>query len=394
VSVGQKQSDLRARVIDYLRGAGFVPGAQLPNERELAGRFGVGRTALRPVLQSLQRAGILERRPQSGTFLKAVPAPPAPQAKIVLIAPFGSTGERARENDALWLHRVASAFERVVVPAGAQLIMRDQAPRHDDPCSIKIMAHEAVDEGAQAVVLLHPLGTREKIGCALSLLHDRDVHPLIVSSRTYPGLASQVYFDSGWGAYLATRQLLQAGHQRIGFAGAPGGHQWVQERIRAYEHALEVAEIKRVAAWIWTPENSERLAQLDDGEAALKYFWSLPAKKRPTALVAANDVVALGVLEAARQQNIEIPRDLSLVGFDNDAGALVAGLTTVERPTEALGEAVARVMLERLNAGPHAATVTHRLRPVLIERATVAAPHNNAPHSKENTIQTATALKE
>jgi LacI family transcriptional regulator len=84
--------------------------------------------------------------------------------------------------------------------------------------------------------------------------------------------------------------------------------------------------------------------------------------------------VAFGVLEAARRRGLSAPQDLSVIGFDNDPQALLAGLTTVERPTEALGEAVARVALERLAAGCEAETVTVRLRPVLIERRTVGCP--------------------
>lgn len=331
----QQRSDLNAQVRAYLRGQSFRPGEQLPGEREIAAALGVGRTALRPVLDALVRAEVLERRPQAGTFLKAIPATYAHGAKVSIIPPFSGTGEPGRETDAAWLHRVVSAFERIAVPA--QLQLKDQSLGASDPCSIKTMAREAATEGAQAVLLLHPLGTREKICCALALLHDLDVHPLIVSSRTYPGLASHVYFDSGWGAYLATRHLFQLGHRRIAFAGASSGHQWVQERVAGYQQALDAAEIARYSKWIWYPDHSERLPLPTDGAGALQHFLSLPPRKRPTAIVAANDVIALGLLDAARQQDIRVPDELSIIGFDNDPGSLLAGLTTIERPTEALG---------------------------------------------------------
>ena len=102
------------------------------------------------------------------------------------------------------------------------------------------------------------------------------------------------------------------------------------------------------------------------------------ADARSTALVAANDVVALGILDAARAANVAVPEALSVIGFDNDPEALLAGLTTIERPTETLGEAVAQTTLERMAAGPQAATLTLRLRPVLIERSTVGPPPDEA----------------
>ncbi|MBV9867699.1 MAG: substrate-binding domain-containing protein [Abitibacteriaceae bacterium] len=370
----RKADDSNARLRQYLRQQGFKVGDQIPGERDLAASLSMGRAALRPVMEALEREGILQRRPQAGTFLAAIPTPHGHQARVALIAPFGGTGEPGRETDPIWLYRVVSAFERTAVPAGLQIILKDQSPHGADPCSIKQLAAAIAQEGVGAAILLHPLGTREKISCALALLHDQGVHPLVVSSRTYPGLASQVYFDSCRGAYMAIRYLLKAGHQRIGFAGGPGGHEWVKERIYAYRSALEAADIECLPEWVWQSDTTERLALPQDGAGALEYWLSLPEHIRPTGILAANDVVALGFLTAAQERGLQIPDDLSLIGFDNDPGALLAGLTTIERPTEALGEAVARVTLERLAAGAEADLVTTRLRPVLIERSTVAPP--------------------
>jgi len=369
-----RKHNLSARLREHLRGCGLRPGDRLPGERELSLRLGVGRTALRPVLDVLEVEGVIERRPQAGTFLRVVPPPAPHKTKIVLIAPFGETGEAVRETDALWLHHVVSAFERVAAPWGARLELVDQAPHAGDPCALKGLVRQAVQDEAKAVVLLHPLGSREKISCALALLHDLGVHPVVVSARTYPGLASQVYFDSGWGAYLATRHLLELGHWRIGFAGAPAGHEWVRERIAGYEQALGAAEVEPGARWVWTPEPTERLPSAQDGALALEQWLGLPASQRPSGIVAANDVVALGLLRAARAHGLQAPRDFSLVGFDNDPAALLAGLSTIERPTEALGEAAARVTMERLASSQSAAAVTHRLRPVFIERKTTGPP--------------------
>jgi DNA-binding LacI/PurR family transcriptional regulator len=359
----------------YLRTSGLGIGDRLPGERELAVALGMGRAALRSALEQLELEGIVRRQPQSGTFLTAVPTPHMQGARIFLLAPLqnGSNQER----DAGWLYRVISSIERTVGQAGGELILQNQSPRAGDPCSVKDMVREAAEEGAQAAILLHPLGTRDKIAHALALLHDRGVHPLIVSARTYSGLASQVYFDSGWGAYLATRHLLQHGHTRIGFAGASSGHEWVRERLAGYHSALDAADIAARDDWASLPDDGERSPSADDGAAAWERWQSLPADIRPTGILAANDVVALGLLAAAQAEGATVPKDLSLIGFDNDPAALLTGLTTVERPTEALGEAVARVVLERLAAGRDASTVTVRLRPVLIERATVGAPHSD-----------------
>lgn len=367
-------------VRNYLYALKLKAGDQIPGEREIAAALGVGRTALRPCIDFLVEEGVLERRPQSGTFLRTLPAAQMRGTTIALITPFKGTREPGREADSPWLYRVVSAFERVVLPSGVKLLLKDQSPFADDPCSVKDLSHQAASEGAQAVVLLHPTGPKEKVSCALALLHDSGVHPVIISARSYPGLASRIYFDSGWGAYLATRHLIQRGHTRIGFAGAPDGPEWMRERYQGYCNALEAAEITPETSLICLPPQSsvscERLPLPRDGADALNQLWSLPESARPTAIFAASDTLALGILRAATAQGIAVPEQLSLAGFDNDPDALLAGLTTVERPTETLGEAAAHVTLERIAAGPEAATVTQRLRPVLIERATVSPPHH------------------
>ena len=370
----RQENDLGGRVRKHLREQGFGVGARLPAERELAQSLGVGRTVLRPVLEALQREGVLERRPQAGTFLRAIPVPHSGGARVALIAPFGEVEGREGETEPVWLHRVVSAFERMARPAGMELQLFDQAPRAHDPCSVKEMAREAAGAGARAVVLLHPLGTRGTIGCALALLHDLGARPVIASARTYPGMASSVYFDSGWGVYRATRYLLELGHERIGFAAAPDGHEWVRERVAGFEQALDAAEVNSSRDWIWKSGDDERLPRAQDGADALEKWLCLSPCERPTAIVAANDIVALGLLQAAKERGINVPGELSLVGFDNDPAALLAGLSTLERPTEALGEALARVTLECLTQEQEATAITHRLRPTLIERGTTTPP--------------------
>ncbi len=374
--MGSKHSDSENRLRSYLRKQSSGAGSKLPGERELAQQVGVGRTVLRTMLCSLEREGILERRPQSGTFLVRLPMPElcGSNSNISVIAPFSGTGHDEGGTDANWLYRVVSAFERTASVGGARIRLIDQSMHLENACSVKELACQAAENGAAAVLLIHPVGSFEKISHALAMLHNRNVHPIIVSSRSYPGLASQIYFDSGWGAFLATQKLLSFGHRRIGFAGAPAGHQWVQDRLHGFMNALEAAEIGVNSDWIHIPEQGERLACMQDGKSAWKALWSLPAEIRPTAIVAANDMVALGIIKASELDGVLIPDQLSLIGFDNDPQSLLAGLTTLERPTETLGEVLAQITLDKLSEKPGASSITRRLRPVLIERRSTGSP--------------------
>jgi len=369
-----KATDNQALVRTYLRESGLRIGDRLPGERTIAEAVGLGRAALRTVLDDLEAEGVLLRRPQSGTFLTAIPLPAVRCAHICVIAPLQDLGHPARSSEPAWIHRVISSIERTIAPVGAKLTIIDQSPYADDPCAIVDLVRQTKDNCVSAVILLHALGTRAKIAHALAIAADLGIHPIVVSSRTYCGLGSQVYFDSSWGCYFGTKHLLSRGHTRIGFAGAASGHEWVQDRLKGYGAALDAVEVTAYPEWVHLAEDGERLANAGDGADALKRWMALDPAIRPTGIVAASDTIALGVLQASRDLGLKCPDDFSLIGFDNDPAALLAGLTTIERPTEALGEAVARVTLERIAAGCEAETVTVRLRPVLIERKTVACP--------------------
>ena len=363
----QQRLQTEAQLRQLLREPAFRPGDRLPGERELAATLGVGRTALRPVVEKLIAEGALERRAQSGTYLNRRPLPAAGTGTVAVIAPLPGTRLRVSGARGAWLHQVVSAFERTIAPSGIKPLLLNQSPLADDSCSVKRLAKQAIAERARVAVLIHPLGTRETIACALALLQEAGAHPLVVSSRSYGGLASYVYFDSQWGAYLATRHLLQQGHRAIGFAGAAAGHEWVQEQLRGYRQALSTLDIEPHPEWEWLAEPGERLPTPKDGAGAAQAL--LPVEEL-TAVVAVNDIVALGFWEACRQRGVSVPGRLSLVGFDNDPESLAAGLTTVERPSAAVGEAAAQAALERI-AGQDGSTVSVRLRPVLIERSSV-----------------------
>nr|WP_235205640.1 substrate-binding domain-containing protein [Cupriavidus sp. SK-4] len=78
-----------------------------------------------------------------------------------------------------------------------------------------------------------------------------------------------------------------------------------------------------------------------------------PPANRVTAIVAGNDTIALGALEAAKRQGIDVPAQLSIIGFDDMplAGSPLVGLTSIQQPVEAMARIAARRMVERIHAG-------------------------------------------
>jgi LacI family transcriptional regulator len=100
----------------------------------------------------------------------------------------------------------------------------------------------------------------------------------------------------------------------------------------------------------------------------------LNLSNRPTAIFAASDVQATGVLEAARDRGLDVPRDLSVVGFDDIEISAYAGLTTVRQPLFDSGYLGARYLLDALEGRSRGVAAEHHLKLELVERSTTAPP--------------------
>jgi LacI family transcriptional regulator len=147
------------------------------------------------------------------------------------------------------------------------------------------------------------------------------------------------------GGLSATEHLLCLGHRRIGFAGGPVRAACGQARLHGYRAALEKAGI--------SPDPELTLHGPFSYPAGLEMGSQLlSAPEPPTAVFAASDTTALGVVEAARRRGLRVPDDLSVVGFDDTILATLAtpALTVVRQPLFDMGRVALRTLL-RLAAG-------------------------------------------
>lgn len=191
--------------------------------------------------------------------------------------------------------------------------------------------------------------------------------PLVLVDRSLDGVdADQLRVDHEQGAYLATRHLLELGHRRIVCIGGPASTQVAQLRAAGYQRALAEAGIEAQAV-VDCPFTSPA------GHAAAQTLLS--AELRPTAIFAGNDMIALGVLRAAAERGLQVPQQLSVVGFDDIEVSryLHPALTTVGQCIGQLGEQVAARLLERIRT-PGLAVSQQLIEPILVLRESSAAP--------------------
>lgn len=166
--------------------------------------------------------------------------------------------------------------------------------------------------------------------------------PLVVLDRRVTNIrCPAVVADNLRGGYVATEHLIALGHQRIGCIARPVGLSHSQDRILGYQAALHDHELA----------NDETLIarggfRLEDGYQAT--FRLLDSEPPPTAIFAYNDIMAMGALRAAHERGLQVPRDFSIVGFDDIPQAAFAcpALTTVSQPKFDMGRRGAELLLD------------------------------------------------
>jgi LacI family transcriptional regulator len=193
---------------------------------------------------------------------------------------------------------------------------------------------------ADGLLLLLPTNVEAYMA---SLQQQQFPHVLIDYQAVDNQLTSTVQSTNFDGAYGATSYLIELGHRRIGYIIGLREMQCALDRLAGYRAALTDHGIK------YAPE----LVQEGDffrvqGYEAARHLLSLA--EPPTAIFAANDLSAFGVIEAIRNCGLSVPEDISVVGFDDiwEAEQVHPGLTTVRQPLEKMGRIAAQILLRRL----------------------------------------------
>ena len=175
--------------------------------------------------------------------------------------------------------------------------------------------------------------------------------------------------DNFISAREAVRHLLQQGHQRIAFIGGSPHSGQSAERQRAYTAAMAEHGITPSPAWITSGDFSTQ-----SGMDVARRLLALA--DRPTAIFAANDDMALGVMAAARDLGIDIPSELSVIGFDDikEAAHAQPPLSTIRQPVQRIAEAALNELLARIANSPHQHSCLELPSEMVIRQSTAAPP--------------------
>ncbi len=173
--------------------------------------------------------------------------------------------------------------------------------------------------------------------------------------------------DGEYGMRLVVHHLADLGHRRIAFIGAPENLMFAHYRREGYLHGMEEAGLEIDPALMTTGDLTQR-----GGYEKTLQLLSLPHP--PSAIAAANDLMALGAISAAQSQGLEVSRDLAITGFDNIPLAETSHppLTTVHQPIYRIGNLVCEMLVEVIK-GVQPRPESVLLKPSLVIRESCGA---------------------
>jgi DNA-binding LacI/PurR family transcriptional regulator len=308
----------------------------------------------RRVLHAVSELGYVRRRAGGR---------PAPGASTVWTIGFTLIQEqRGRDLLGSFWAPILEGAEREARRHGATIIYRPVSP--DDVAGL---GGDIERSGLDAILLVGPT----PVASVRDIL--RTERPVCLVDNAIPGLpVDAVLADNLWGATTAVDHLVRHGHREIAFIGGPlepgqarvNSVHTLESRAIGYRTALHRAGIaivdERIESCELTPAGGHQACR------------RLLASGTPfTAIFCGNDPCAMGAMQALREVGLDVPGQISMVGFDDDlADHVVPPLTTIRVDREGMGAVAARRLLDRL-ADPLVPSLTLTLPVSLVERASV-----------------------
>jgi LacI family transcriptional regulator len=296
---------------------------KLPSERALADRFAVSRTSVRECLNILVKDGLLVRIVGKGTYVANEANIPEKSNHLAFLI-----GENI-------FQFVEPGYNRILI--GAEQACREQGYR----LLFRSVTDEETDPELDISGCLVAGGLRKR---SLERILDWG-RPVVLTDLILDGNTSAVGPDYASGTRQALEHLVSLGHRHVGFIGFPNS-----EKYQTFWKKLEKLELRYNPQWV----QFLHLPDVDPGILAGYHAMQaiLSGGSLPTAVVATNDLVAMGAMEALKLAGIGVPGDISVIGYDDLGRDQNPPLTTIRSYPEEVGRIAARMLIEQLEGDP------------------------------------------
>jgi LacI family transcriptional regulator len=201
---------------------------------------------------------------------------------------------------------------------------------------------DLIESGVDGIVLSPPLCDSSKM---LELVQKTDVTCVVVAGWCPPGKMSVVHIDDVEAAAMMTRHIISLGHKRIAFVKGNPERMASAQRLKGFEMAMTEAGLTVDPQMV-----VDGLFTYRSGLDAAEKLLNLP--EPPTAIFASNDDMAAAAITVAHRRHMDVPKDLTVCGFDDTDFALSIWpeLTTIHQPIADMSRAAVEILVERIRA--------------------------------------------
>lgn len=330
------------------------PGEKLPSENQFTVQYSLSRHTVRKALSLLEQEGYIEACHGKGTFCSEKMRHMKKSRNIAVVTTYIS--------DYIF-PRLIQGIDNVLSEQGYSIILKNtgNSRQKEAKCLEELLQKDIdgliIEPSKSQLSCLHP-GLYENL--------EKYQIPYIFIQGIYTEMKDKphILMDDARGGYLVTKYLLEQGHRRItGFFKADD-IQGIQ-RHKGYVRALQEAGIPYdpdLVVWFHTEDRRSK--------PSMMVKEMVKTGSLPHGIVCYNDQIAVQVIESLEDCGLQVPKDISVTGYDNSLYAQRGtGITTIAHPQERLGEMAAELILEKINGVSEEDSKVERLiQPELIVR--------------------------
>lgn len=330
------------------------PGEKLPSENQFTVQYSLSRHTVRKALSLLEQEGYIEACHGKGTFCSEKMRHMKKSRNIAVVTTYIS--------DYIF-PRLIQGMDNVLSEQGYSIILKNTGnSRQKEAKCLEELFQKDIDG-----LIIEP--SKSQLSCRHPGLYEnleKYQIPYIFIQGIYTEMKDKphILMDDARGGYLVTKYLLEQGHRRItGFFKADD-IQGIQ-RHKGYVRALQEAGIPYdpdLVVWFHTEDRRSK--------PSMMVKEMVKTGSLPHGIVCYNDQIAVQVIESLEDCGLQVPKDISVTGYDNSLYAQRGtGITTIAHPQERLGEMAAELILEKINGVSEADSKVERLiQPELIVR--------------------------
>lgn len=350
-------SQLRETLLDAINKGKLKVGQKIPSERELSKIYNVSRTTVRRTIVGLAREHILIRAPGRGTFVSNhLDSGTFVRSKTgnIGFAIFFSPIDRERSDLKEWMSKTERVSERISISIPFYSDVFEGASQELKKYGMHLLFFSGYGDSLPEIAKFREFLKKVDRAIICELISpgsikfaEKSNFPIVLVSPSIDSSSVKIdslLIDNIGGAYDAVNYLIELGHKDIGLINHTVWHNHpASERLKGYKLALKKAKFNYDET-----KAEEGDWSVQSGYLAMKKLFT--KKVKVTAIFATNDLMAIGAIKAIKEEGLDVPQDISVVGFDDSeiSSHMLPSLTTIRVYRKQMGRYAVQRFMQRI----------------------------------------------